>query len=178
MFRQKTIVLTKKTIHEKLKESEIAEIESIVNISKVLFFSTSLELLEVIIIKIHQFRKERKMNIHKNRFKVKINKFIDVIILLYSCVLSIELIFSSSISKSIRNQKKKSKIESFSIQWIVNSSQLYKIIKDILLDIYSLQQSLAYRSWRHKNKNILSIDDFSTRSSIWSETLKKTSQKI
>ena len=174
-FVRKAIVLMKKKIHEKLEESEVAEIENTEIVFEVFSFLTLLELLEVIIIKAYQLKKARETSIHKNRFKEKINELIDVIILLYSRVLSINSASLSSISKSIKSRKKKSKTKSFSTQWIVDSSQLYKIIKNILLNIYSLQQSLAYRSWQHRDKDISSIDDSSARSSIRSQTSKKTS---
>ena len=78
----------------------------------------------------------------------------------------------------MRSRKKNSKIEFFSVQWTVDFNQLYKAIKNILLNIYSLQYSLTYRSWSHKNKILLSIDNFLTRSSIKSQTSKETLQKV
>ena len=46
-----------------------------------------------------------------------------------------------------------------------------------MLNTYSLQQSLAYRSWRHRNKHISSIDNSSIISSIRSQTSKEILQK-
>ena len=80
---------------------------------------------------------------------------------------------SSSVSRNIRSRKKKSKVEAFLVDWTIDVSSVHQAIKNIRLKIYTLQKSLAYRSWRHKNEDVLSTDDSSVKSSVRSQTSEK-----